>query len=219
MEGVFGVNIDKDAKRARNDIKRRMLMMKHTCRVLIGVFALMLVLGSVGCGKAQETEKTCHITSTEPALVTSADPVVSTTPGTAVEESPGKVWFVPSEADCPAASREDAPLFMTVEDVSPTQATLVLRAKDGSEFGIGYGAAYGIERFEESGWVGVDLGRVFPEIYHVATACREHSETVKFEVNGAPLEPGYYRLNKIFSTIVNGEAVNITYYAYFEIGE
>lgn len=193
--------------------------MKHTYRVFIGILSLMLALGSVGCGKAKGVETTNDVTSTEPALVTSTDPVVSKILDTSVEESPGRVWLVPSEADRPAASREDTPLFMTVEDVSPTQATLVLRAKDGSEFDIGYGAAYGIECFEESGWVGVDLGRAFPEIYHVATACREHSETIKMEANGAPLDPGYYRLNKGFSTIVNGEAVNITYYAYFEIGE
>ena len=195
-------------------------MMKHTHRTFIGILAWILLLGSVGCGKAKGAETTNDVTSTEPALITSADPVVSTTLDTVVEESPGKVWLVPSEGDCPAASREDTPLYMTVEDDSPTQATLVLRAKDGSEFSVGYGAAYGIERFEEEGWVGVGPDRAFPEAYHVAaTAHQEHRETVKLEADGEPLEPGYYRLNKVFLTIMNGEAVNITYYAYFEIGE
>ena len=194
-------------------------MMKHTHHTFIGILALILVLGSAGCGKAKEAETTNDVTSTEPALITSADPVVSTTLDTAVEESPGKVWIVPSEGDCPAASREDTPLYMTVEDVSPTQATLVLRAKDGSEFSVGYGATYGIERFEEEGWVGVGPDRAFPEPYYHSTANQEHREAVKLEADSAPLEPGYYRLNKVFLTIMNGEAVNITYYAYFEIGE
>jgi len=136
-----------------------------------------------------------------------------------VEETPGDVWLVPNEADCPAASREDAPLYMTVEDVSPTQATLVLRAKDGSEFGVGYGPAYGIQRFEEEGWVGVGPSCDFPEPYYQTSARQEHRDTVELEADGAPLKPGYYRLKKDFSITVNGEFVNITYYAYFEIGE
>lgn len=194
-------------------------MMKHTRRTFIGFLALILVLGSVGCGKAQETEKTNDVTSTEPVLVTSAGPVVSTTLDAAVEESPGKVWLVPSEGDSPAASREDTPLYMTVEDVSSTQATLMLRAKDGSEFDIGYAPGYVIERFEKNGWGGVGPGLKFAATYRVSTARQEYRDTVKLEAEGAPLEPGYYRLNKVFLTIVNGEAVNITYYAYFEIGE
>lgn len=136
-----------------------------------------------------------------------------------VEETPGDVWLVPSEADRPAASREDTPLYMTVEDVSPTQATLVLRAKDGSVFGVGYGLAYGIQRFEEEGWVGVGPLGPFAEPYYETSARPEHRDTVKLEADGAPLTPGYYRLSKDFSTTVNGERVDVTYYAYFEIGE
>ena len=108
---------------------------------------------------------------------------------------------------------------MTVEDVTPTQATLVLRAKDGSEFGFGYSGEYGIERFEENGWVGVDLRRAFPEPYSVISARQEHWDTVEFMADGTPLEFGYYRVRKEYLTIVHGEGVNITYYAYFEIGE
>ena len=145
--------------------------MKYTYRTLTGVLALILVLGSVGCGKVQDAGEQDGVTSTEltlatsgePALMTSADPALSTELDTAVEESPGKIWLVPSEAECPAADREDTPLIMTVEDVSPTQATLVLRAKDGSEFGVGYEPSFGIQRFEEEGWVGVGPSYGFPE--------------------------------------------------------
>ena len=195
--------------------------MKRTNRILMGVLALMLTLGGIGCGAPNELGEISSLETT--AAQTVSDAVV--TQDTAIEElpveqTPGDIWLVPSEAECPAASRDDAPLVMTVEDVTPTQATLVLRAKDGGEFGVGYGAAYGIERFGEEGWVGVGPDRAFPEAYRVAaTAHQEHRETVKLEADGEPLEPGYYRLNKVFLTIVNGEAVNITYYAYFEIGE
>ena len=186
--------------------------MKHTNRFMTGALALMLVLGGVSCGR------TANTSVTEPSAVT-ADPTQSTALDTAVEESPGGTWLVPSEEECPAASRDDAPLIMTVEDVTPTQATLVLRAKDGSEFGVGYGPRYGIERFEENGWVGVGLGRKFPEPSYKTSARAEHRDTVTFMADGAPLAPGYYRLCKNFSTTTNGKFVEITYYAYFEIGE
>ncbi|MBQ7322346.1 MAG: hypothetical protein IJW99_09630 [Clostridia bacterium] len=188
-------------------------------RISIGILTWILILGSIGCGKAQKAEKTDNTTSAEPAGITSADPVSLTELDTAVEDSPGKVWLVPSEAECPAASRADAPLVMTVENVSPTQATLTLRAKDRSRFDVGYEPRYGIERFEENGWVGVGPDRAFPEPYYHDTARQEYRETVELEENGMSLNPGYYRLNKAFSTMVNGEPVTITYYAYFEIGE
>ena len=185
--------------------------MKYGYRIFTGALALMLVWGSVGCGRTANTGET------EPSAVT-ADPMQSTSLDTAVEESPGKTWFVPSEEECPAASRDDAPLVMTVEDVTPTQATLVLRKKDGSEFGFGYSGEYGIERFEENGWVDVDFGP-FLEPYYQTTARQEYRDTVKLEVDGAPLAFGYYRLCKNFSVAVNGEFMDVTYYAYFEIGE
>ena len=181
--------------------------MKYGYRIFTGALALMLVWGSVGCCRADASNDTGV---TEPTRATSLD--------TAVEESPGETWLVPSEEECPAASRDDAPLIMTVEDVTSTQATLVLRAKDGSEFGVGYGPRYGIERFEENGWVGLDLG-LFPEPSYKTSARQEHRDTVKLEVDGAPLTPGFYRVEKEYATTVNGERVAAIYYAYFEIAE
>ena len=189
--------------------------MKYGYRIFTGALALMLVLGSVGCGRA---DASTDMGVTEPYAVTT-EPTQFTSLDTAVEESPGETWLVPSEEECPAASRDDAPLVMTVEDVTPTQATLVLRAKDGSEFGVGYGPRYGIERFEVNGWVGVGPNRRFPEPSYKTSARAEHRDTVTFMADGAPLAPGYYRLCKEFSTTTNGEFVEITYYAYFEIGE
>ena len=182
--------------------------MKYGYRIFTGALALMLVLGSVGYGRADASTDTVV---TEPTQATALD--------TAVEESPGKTWFVPSEEECPTASLVATPLVMTVEDVTSTQATLVLRAKDGSEFSVGYGEEYGIERFEENGWVGVDLRRAFPEPYSVISARQEHWDTVEFMADGTPLEFGYYRVRKEYLTIVHGEGVNITYYAYFELSE
>ena len=193
--------------------------MKYTYRTFIGFLTLVLVLGSVGCGKTQETDKTNDVTSSESALVAYADPIVSTEPDAAVEEGPGTVWLVPSEAECPAASRDDAPLVMTAEDVSPTQATLVLRAKDGSEFGIGYGPAYRISRYTESGWVIVGPGRPFQEPSYRTSARLEHWDTVELAADGVPLTPGFYRVETEYATTVNGERVAAIYYAYFEIAE
>lgn len=193
--------------------------MKYTHRTWTGILALMLVLGSVGCGKAQEAGKMDDVTSTEPALVTSTEHTLPTELDTAVEESPGKTWLVPSEADCPAASREDTPLVMTVEDVSPTQATLVLRAKDGSEFDIGYGAAYSVSRFGENGWKRVGADMVFAEWARFGTVDREFRDTIQFGANGVRLEPGYYRVEKNFFCNIDGKFVGVDYYAYFEITE
>ena len=195
--------------------------MECTKRILTGALALVLIIGSVGCGAPSAVEgETSSLETT--AAQTVSDAVV--TQDTAIEElpveqTPGDIWLVPSEAECPAASRDDAPLYMTVEDVTPTQATLVLRAKDGGEFAVGYGLSYRIERFEENGWVGVDLNRLFPEPYYLISARQEHRDTIEFKADGSSLAFGYYRLCKNFSVTVNGEFVDITYYAYFEIGE
>ena len=194
--------------------------MKRTNRILMGVLALMLTLGGIGCGAPNELGEIPSLETT--AAQTVSDAVV--TQDTAIEElpveqTPGDIWLVPSEAECPAASRDDAPLVMTVEGVTSTQATLVLRAKDGGEFAVGYDSSYRIERFEENGWVDVALNRLFPEAYYLTSAGQEHRDTIEFKADGAPLEFGYYRVRKEYLTIVHGEGVDITYYAYFEIGE
>ena len=193
--------------------------MKHTDRIFAGILAGMLLLGTVGCGKEQQAGRTDEVTSNEPDTVISSDIGSSSVLDTAVEETPGDVWLVPSEEECPTADLEDAPLVWTVTEVSPTQATLVLRAKDGSEFGIGYGLAYRIERFEEEGWVMVGPGGQFPQPAYLTSARSEHRDTVGLKANDAPLTPGYYRVAKTFSTTVNGKNVSAVYYAYFEIAE
>lgn len=190
--------------------------MKHTSRILMGALALMLVLGSVGCGAPSAESLDSSASGATAQQVASGE----TTSQTDVpEETPGVIWLVPSEAECPAASRDDVPLVMTVENVTPSQATLVLRAKDGSEFGVGYAPAYRISRYTESGWIAVGPGRAFPEPYYLVSARLEHRNTVELVAGGASLTTGYYRVEKDYSTTVNGETVAATYYAYFEIGD
>ena len=78
--------------------------MKYGYRIFTGALALMLVWGSVGCGRADASNDTVV---TEPTQATALD--------TAVEESPGKTWFVPSEEECPTASLVATPLVMMAD--------------------------------------------------------------------------------------------------------